>query len=397
MTVCTLFQNRTVERLVKRSFELRITLVGDVAASFASLLSQVELMEVKTSMIKVMCIICTLLCLSVVEYLWNKKSIYTFKSRREPRPQWRSSQYRHNTSKLHLPQYRCSYVGLEDDMIDKTLHGIGNRLFQYAAMMYVAWLTGRRPCLFTTSTDISLHKVFDVHILRKNKSTCQTYKFQQQGVGVYDSRVKSLLNVSQHKYLLLGGYFQSWTYIEPIATQLRQQLRFKRTLTKFVADFLYTRIPAGWSTLKFVRIGVHVRRGDFLHKSLLAYGFSTASERYLQEAMSYFVERFPRVQFIVASNDIPWCNKHVKLSMFNKTTVNITFSVNHDAAQDLAILASCNHTVMSTGTYSWWAAWLANGTTVYYANYPKRGSALSKFFRSEEYYYRHWIGMNDTK
>ena len=60
--------------------------------------------------------------------------------------------------------------------------------------------------------------------------------------------------------------------------------------------------------------------------------------------------------------------------MFNKTNVNITFSVQHSAGQDLALLASCDHTVMATGTFSWWAAWLANGTTVYYANFPRRGS-----------------------
>lgn len=361
--------------------------------NFASSMTQMELTEVKKSMLCV--IICTLLYLSIVEYLWNKKSIFSVESRREPLPQRRSSQYSRNTSKLHLPQQRCSCVGLGDNMIDRSLHGIGNRLFQYSAMLYVAWLTGRHPCLFTTSTDITLTKVFDLHISRKNKSSCELYNFQQRGCGVYDSRVKSLVNVSQHKYLLLGGYFQSWAYIEPIATQLRQQLRFKKALTEFVANFLSTRIPAGWSTLDFVRVGVHVRRGDFL--ALVAYGYSIGSEQYLQEAMRYFVERFPRVQFIVASNDIPWCQKHIKLSMFNKTTVNITFSIKHDAAQDLALLASCDHTVMTTGTYSWWAAWLANGITVYYANYPKRGSALSNIFRIQEYYYGHWIGMNDTK
>ena len=83
--------------------------------------------------------------------------------------------------------------------------------------------------------------------------------------------------------------------------------------------------------------------------------------------------------------------------MFNKTSINITFSVRHNAAQDLAILASCNHTVMTTGSYSWWAAWLANGTAVYYADYPTRGSYLSRLFRSEDYYHPKWIGIDDGK
>jgi len=113
--------------------------------------------------------------------------------------------------------------------------------------------------------------------------------------------------------------------------------------------------------------------------------------------MNYFAESFPRIQFIVASDDIPWCQKHMNLSMFRKTSINITFSVRHNAAQDLALLASCNHTVMTTGTYGWWAAWLANGIAVYYARFPKKGSILGRLFRSDQYYHPNWIGIDDAK
>jgi len=106
--------------------------------------------------------------------------------------------------------------------------------------------------------------------------------------------------------------------------------------------------------------------------------------------MTHFVRLFPRVQFLVASNDIRWCQQHVK---FNSSGVNVTFSVGHSAGQDLALLASCNHTVMTTGTYSWWAAWLANGITVYYANYPRRGSWLSTKIDKNDYYHPDWIGL----
>jgi len=330
-------------------------------------------------------VICVLTCLAVIMCLLHMKGIKTIES--VPI----KCTY---VSPVPMRQSRCSYVGFE---IPKTGNRLGNHLFYYSAVMYVARLTGRTPCIWTSLTNTLLDGVFDLDIAHVDITWfgCPLYRFTQRGVGVYDARVEALLNVSDSESLVLKGPFGSWKYAEPIAGQLRQQLRFRPELAEFVADFLVTSVPEGWTSLKFVRVGVHVRRGDFLSPWALSRGFTTADEWYLRRAMSYFVERFPRVQFIVASNDIGWCRKHVRWSAFNETRVNITFSVGHNAGQDLALLASCDHTVMTTGTYSWWAAWLANGTTVYYANFPKRGSWLSTQMRDSEYYHPDWIGIDD--
>ena len=291
----------------------------------------------------------------------------------------------------------CNYVGFA---IPTTGNGLGNHLFYYAGVMHVAWLTGRRPCIWTKPSGrvpAHLDKVFDVDIEHINVDTleCPFHLFKHDRVYIYDKRVQSLIGSDNNVSLWLTGAFASWKYTHPIASQLRQHLRFRQELTEFVADFLVRNVPPGWTRLTFVRVGVHVRRGDFLGPWAQSKGFTTASERYLQRAMSYFVERFPRVQFIVASNDIPWCQKHVTMSVFNSTKVNITFSVNHSYGQDLALLASCDHSVMTTGTFSWWAAWLANGTTVYYADFPRPGSWLSTQIRHNEFYDPDWIAMND--
>ena len=291
---------------------------------------------------------------------------------------------------------RCKLVGFANT----TPGRLGNYMFFYAGVMYVAWLTGRSPCFWTKPhrpVRRDLYEVFDLDIKRINVKTlgCPFHTFKQEGVYTYDKRVESLIGINDNVSLWLRGHFCSWKYTQPIASQLRQRLRFRKELTEFAADFLATSVPPGWTGLEFVRVGVHVRRGDYLAALAQSRGVTVAGERYLQRAMSYFVGRFPRVQFIVASNDIPWCQKHVKLSMFNSTDVNITFSVKHNAGQDLALLASCDHTVMTTGTFSWWAAWLANGTTVYYANFPRRGSWLSDRIRSKDIYHPDWIGFRD--
>jgi len=108
----------------------------------------------------------------------------------------------------------------------------------------------------------------------------------------------------------------------------------------------------------FVRVGIHVRRGDFLDVQWLSLGFNVADEQYIRRAMRLIVRRFWRVQFIVASNDIRWSQRHV---VFNSSEVNITFSVGQSAGEDLVLLGSCDHTVITTETLGRWAAWLVSG------------------------------------
>jgi len=341
----------------------------------------------KSSQITHAFIICNVICLFVVVHFAHKKTFI---------PPGTRLRYGFSTAPNCT---RCSSVGIGKRMIRPTLHGIGNHLFYYSAIMYVAWLTGRRPCILSKSRDVLIKRVFDVDIplVDIKTSGCPIYKFQHHCCGVYDKRMKELVHISKNTTLELRGFFQTWKYAEPIAMQLRQQLKFKNKITEFVTNFLSTCVPPGWSKLEFVRVGIHVRRGDFFHKGPKQIGFNTADEWYLTQAMNYFVDRFPRIQFIVASDDISWCQKHVNVSVFNNTNVNITFSVKHNAAQDLALLATCNHTVMTTGSYSWWAAWLANGIAVYYANFPKRRSHLSRLYHSEEYYHPNWVGIDDVK
>jgi galactoside 2-L-fucosyltransferase 1/2 len=110
--------------------------------------------------------------------------------------------------------------------------------------------------------------------------------------------------------------------------------------------------------------------------------------------MKFYVDLYePRIQFIVVSNDMKWCQEQFPLiesqlignssktdNQRNSLLINVTYSIGHSAGEELALLASCDHVLMSTGTYGWWAAWLAKGTTVYYADWPRNGSSLANSF-----------------
>jgi len=72
--------------------------------------------------------------------------------------------------------------------------------------------------------------------------------------------------------------------------------------------------------------------------------------------------------------------------------VDVVHSENHDPGFDLALMSlCCDGVIMSTGSYGWWGAWLANKTTVYYSNWPRTYSYVSSIMKREDYFPPDWI------
>jgi len=133
-------------------------------------------------------------------------------------------------------------------------------------------------------------------------------------------------------------------------------------------------------------VGVHIRRADMANNST----FTVADAGYFRRAVRLMTRKFPGRQlvFVVCSDDLPWSKQHFSEAVSreldhvtvgnhgngnhsdadatNASMAEIAFSENHSAEEDLAILSSCNHTIMTVGTYGWWAAYLAGGLTIYY-------------------------------
>lgn len=260
--------------------------------------------------------------------------------------------------------------------------------------MYTAWLTGRKPQILSSSKRTVLDKAFDLDIERqRDNKNCPVKTFNTNVVYGYNERIELLRNVKPNVSVLLLGNLFSWKYTQPIEDQLRRKLQFRRELTEFAETFLSANVPRGWNASTFVRVGVHVRRGDFLTDRAVRKGFTVASAEYLKEAMTYFVKGYAQVQFVVTSIDIDWCRNNINPSSFDQTRVNITFSVGHSAEEDLTLLAKCDHVVITTGTFGWWAAWFANGTTVYYKEYTKHQSRMWRRSRAADCFPPTWIGM----
>ena len=85
--------------------------------------------------------------------------------------------------------------------------------------------------------------------------------------------------------------------------------------------------------------------------------------------------------------------KWVKQNLANITDTQVYILPKNSAAVDLAVLSSCDHTIMSSGTFSYWAAYLANGIATYYVKHPAPGSKLYKRCKPSTHFLPQWVAL----
>ena len=81
---------------------------------------------------------------------------------------------------------------------------------------------------------------------------------------------------------------------------------------------------------------------------------------YLQRALTLMRRHHRGALFVVTSDDPDWCRRH----LLAPDVVLAGDGVQAKPGYDLALLAACNHTVLTHGTFGFWAAYLAGGDVV---------------------------------
>ena len=95
-------------------------------------------------------------------------------------------------------------------------------------------------------------------------------------------------------------------------------------------------------------VGVHIRRGDYV-----TLGLVVCSLNYYEHCIDVMANRMDNPVFFIFSDDIPWVKENIK------TDKTLVFVDNHNSApQDMQLLSSCKHFIMSNSTFSWWSAFL---------------------------------------
>ena len=125
-------------------------------------------------------------------------------------------------------------------------------------------------------------------------------------------------------------------------------------------------------------VGVHVRRTDYSEWMQWRHNKTLAGEAYLTRALALCRRRYRRVVFVVCSDDLTWVRRRL-----SGPDVIMAGSTGADSAgRDLALLAQCNHTVATHGTYGFMASFLARGDVLVPAGYGARAASFVAAMRA---------------
>ena len=263
---------------------------------------------------------------------------------------------------------------------------LGNKIFAYASLIAIARNNNLNPVL---SPGSSLRNVFQVtsDILDRRRSRSAWRVFYEKQACAFDRRT---LHLKLDTNIEFVGYLQSWKYFRNFTDEVRRELRFVNSVQHDADAYVKSVVERnfGRNSSGVVTVGIHVRRSDMASSAANSRGYTVGSADYIKSAMFYFQTKYKKLVFIVCTDDVTWCERNV--APLDKRVV-----ISRDAkdAVDLATLALCQHSIITTGTFGWWGAWLAGGTTIYYKRFPRPGSPIASAFNRGDYFPPRWIAL----
>lgn len=104
-------------------------------------------------------------------------------------------------------------------------------------------------------------------------------------------------------------------------------------------------------------VSLHVRRGDYTSHPEAQRYFVTCGLDYYQRGMERMLERSPRSEFFVFSDDPAWAREHLP----NLAPMHFVEGNSGDKSPaDMYLMSRCKHHIIANSSFSWWGAWLGN-------------------------------------
>ena len=270
---------------------------------------------------------------------------------------------------------------------------LGNILFQYCMLWSLGKRTGRSVFFVTDGEFKDIFPGLTVPIL------APTWHMRGvlQGMETLVERRTSNYEETLPENLPAGDvviccYFQSFKNFWPYRGQQRRELIFSNNMRAAADRSLRSAHleKLGDDMMQFTRfVAVHVRRGDLISSFNYNRGYRPPEPSYFYKAMAMFRHKFlERVLFIVASDDPLWTQEHLQLE-------DTYVSTGRSAAEDMALLAACNDTIFSMGTFGWWAAFLTPGLKVYFLDALETGSDIAWHYPLSDTFPPDWIALGN--
>ncbi|XP_064100480.1 galactoside alpha-(1,2)-fucosyltransferase 2-like [Macrobrachium nipponense] len=167
----------------------------------------------------------------------------------------------------------------------------------------------------------------------------------------YEAAAAGLLGAK--RFLLIGHPFEIQLF-----NTFREDIIKEFTFSKDIQN----QVKAFWTQHKRndseVIVGFHVRRTDYIN-FIKMFQSKMPEYAYFQRAMAHYKNKFPKVRFLVASDDMDY----VKKAFADYS--DVLYTPGSPPELDMALLASGNHSIITVGSFGFWCGYLAGGEVVY--------------------------------
>lgn len=221
--------------------------------------------------------------------------------------------------------------------------GFANQIFQYALLLKLKELFPTAKVL----ADLSHYKTCKDHGGFKLNRFVRLKQYRGHKKNNFETITETnchFENLDVSKDYYFNGYWQE----EKFSPKDIQKIK-----SIFNIDNLNSRNKAILkSIIDTNSISVHVRRGDYVNNFMHG---NIANQCYLQNSIDYAKKAVVNPHFFVFSDDIEWAQN--SLNFFDS---NVTFvsGNSNKVEQDIILMSSCKHNIISNSSFSWWAQFL---------------------------------------
>ena len=172
------------------------------------------------------------------------------------------------------------------------------------------------------------------------------------------------------KYRCPGNFF-----IEDQEEFVRSSIRLKKRYLLEAGEYIKK------SFYRRSTVAIHVRRTDRINFDNYEFSDFKWYKSYIEKAMKHLKADYNDLSFIFLSDDIAWCKE-------NFHGPHIHFSPGTSVGFDLALLALCDHVILTVGTFGRNGAWIGEHKSVIYSKY----FGVPRFY-NKDFFMKSWTGI----
>lgn len=160
----------------------------------------------------------------------------------------------------------------------------------------------------------------------------------EKGVDFNDA----LFSIKGSAYL--DGYWQSEKYFKHNNAELQEAFTLKKPASEPARKIIEL-------TERENSVAIQVRRGDYVTNRKAAALHGVLDIEYYQRAIAYICTKVPNPTFFAISDDPEWVTTNLK-------TPSKIIPVPLADYEQMWVMRSCKHQIISNSSFGWWGAWL---------------------------------------